>query len=79
METQRQLVETNLTSVSAAELQPKVRLQYTSSGIEATVRFPVELGKAAEMDDQLMRELIAAADREPKLKLIGTQMAAAQA
>src|SRR6266852_1611635 len=79
MENQRQLVETNVTSVSAAELQPKVRLKYTSSGIEATVRFPVELGKAAEMDDQLMRELIAAAGREPKLKLVGAEMPAAQA
>jgi small-conductance mechanosensitive channel len=79
METQRQLVERNLNSVSAAELQPKVRLHYTSSGIEVTVRFPVQIEKAADMDDHLMRELINAAEREPKLRIISAEMPAAKA
>jgi hypothetical protein len=79
METQRQLVERNLNSVSAAELHPKVRLHYTSSGIEATVRFPVQIEKAADMDDHLMRELISAAEREPKLRIISAEMPAAKA
>jgi small-conductance mechanosensitive channel len=76
---QRRLVEENLTSVSAGELQAKVRLHYTASGIEATVRYPVELGKAADVDDHLMRELLAAVDQEPKLKLISAEMPAAKA
>jgi len=38
------------------------------------VRFPVELEKAAEVDDHLMRELLAAAAREPKLKIFSTEM-----
>ena len=76
---QRRLVEENLTSVSAGELQAKVRLHYTASGIEATVRYPVELGKAADIDDHLMRELLAAVDQEPKLKLISAEMPAAKA
>jgi small-conductance mechanosensitive channel len=76
---QRRLVEQNLTSVSAGELQAKVRLHYTASGIEATVRYPVELEKAADVDDHLMRELLAAVDNEPKLKLISAEMPAAQA
>jgi small-conductance mechanosensitive channel len=76
---QRRLVEENLTSVSAGELQAKVRLHYTASGIEATVRYPVELGKAADVDDHLMRELLAAVDKEPKLKLISAEMPAAKA
>ncbi len=79
METQRQLVERNLSSVSAGELQPKIRLHYTSSGMEATVRFPVQIEKAAEMDDHLMRELISAAAREPKLRIISAEMPAAKA
>lgn len=79
MEMQRQLVERNLNSVSAAELHPKVRLHYTSSGIEATVRFPVQIEKAADMDDHLMRELISAAEREPKLRIISAEMPAAKA
>jgi small-conductance mechanosensitive channel len=76
---QRRLVEQSLTSVSAGELQAKVRLHYTASGIEATVRYPVELEKAADVDDHLMRELLAAVDQEPKLKLISAEMPAAKA
>jgi small-conductance mechanosensitive channel/prefoldin subunit 5 len=76
---QRRLVEQNLTSVSAGELQAKVRLHYTASGIEATVRYPVELEKAADVDDHLMRELLATVEKEPKLKLISAEMPAAKA
>jgi small-conductance mechanosensitive channel len=71
---QRQMMERNLTSVSGADLAPKIRLHYTASGIEATVRFPVDLNQAAETDDQVMRELLAATQREPKLKLLSAEM-----
>jgi small-conductance mechanosensitive channel len=76
IEAQRQGLVRSLSSVSPAELRPKVRLHYTSSGIEAVIRFPVELGKASEMDDHVMKEIMAALDREPKLKLIGADMPA---
>jgi len=76
IEAQRQGLERSLSSVSPAELRPKVRLHYTSSGIEAVIRFPVELGKASEMDDHVMKEIMAALDKEPKLKLIGAEMPA---
>jgi small-conductance mechanosensitive channel len=76
IEAQRQGLERSLSSVSPAELRPKVRLHYTSSGIEAAIRFPVELGKAGEMDDHVMKEIMAALDKEPKLKLIGAEMPA---
>ena len=79
IEAQRRLVERSLNSVSAAELQAKVRLYYTASGMEATVRFPVQIEKASEIDDHLMRELIAAAGREPKLKLVRAEMPVAKA
>lgn len=74
MEAQRRVMEINLSPVSTADLGSKVRLHYTSSGIEATVRFPVEIEKAAEVDDHMMRELLAAAAREPKIKLVSTEM-----
>jgi small-conductance mechanosensitive channel len=74
IDTQRRMVETNLSTVSAGELQPKVRLHYTASGIEAAVRYPVEIEKATDVDDHLMRELIAAIEKEPKLKLISAEM-----
>ncbi len=79
IETQRRLVERNLTTVSAMELQSKIRLHYTAAGIEVNIRFPVEIAKAAEIDDHVMRELIAAAGREPKLKIISAEMPAAKA
>jgi small-conductance mechanosensitive channel len=76
---QSRLMERNLTTITAAELEPKVRLHYTASGIEADVRYPVEIGRAAEMDDHIMRELIDALDREPRMKLISAELAAAKA
>jgi small-conductance mechanosensitive channel len=74
IDTQRRTVERNLSTVSAGELQPKVRLHYTAAGIEATVRYPVEIEKATDIDDHLMRELLAAVEQEPKLKLISAEM-----
>ena len=78
IDTQRRMVETNLSTVSAGELQPKVRLHYIASGIEATVRYPVEIEKASDIDDHLMRELLAAVEKEPRLKLISAEMPTAK-
>jgi small-conductance mechanosensitive channel len=78
IDSQRRTVEKNLSTVSAGELQPKVRLHYTASGIEATVRYPVEIGKATEIDDHLMRDLLAAVEQEPRLKLISAEMPTAK-
>ncbi len=79
IEAERRTVERNLNSVSAAQLQPKIRMRYTSSGIEATVRFPAQIEKAAEIDDHLMRELTSAAARDPKLRIVSAEMPAARA
>ncbi len=79
IEAQRRSLERNLTTISAAELEPRIRLHYTSGGIEASIRFPVEIATASEIDDHLMRELIAAAGREPKLKIVSAEMPAAKA
>jgi small-conductance mechanosensitive channel len=79
LETQRQLMERNLTSVSAGELSSQVSLLHTASGIEATVRFPVELEKATETDDRMMKELLAALDREPRFRLVSAEIPVAQA
>jgi small-conductance mechanosensitive channel len=74
MEAQRRSMEMSLTTVTPTEFRPKVRLRYTASGIEAVVRFPVGLDKAGEIDDHLMRAVLAALDREPKLKLVSAEM-----
>ena len=75
LEAQRLMMERNLT-VSPAELRPKIQLHYTGAGIEVSVRFPVELEKVSEMDDLVMKELMAAFEREPKLKLVSAEMSA---
>lgn len=74
IESQRLGMAKNLSTISPAELRPKVRLHYSGSGIEAWVRFPVDLQKAGEMDDDVMREVTAALEGEPKLKLVSAEM-----
>jgi len=71
MERQMRHMEQTLNSISAIELRPRTRLHITASGIEVTVRFPVGLQNAADIDDRVMREIYAAIDQEPKLKLAG--------
>lgn len=71
LERQGQRMEQALNSISAIELRPKTHLHFTASGIEATVRFPVELKSAVEIDERMMRELYSALEQEPKLKLEG--------
>jgi len=79
IEAQQQGMERNLNAVSPTELRPKVKLHYTAAGVEANIRFPVELGKASEMDDHVMKEIMGAMDREPKLKLVSAEMPAVKA
>ena len=70
MERQTRHMEQTLSSIHTIELMPKTRLHFTATGIEVTVRFPVALQNAAEIDDRVMRELYAAIEQEPKLKLV---------
>jgi len=57
------------TSISGNALQPSVRLSFVAAGLEATVRYPVDLRLAAEMDEAVAQELLLELDREPKLTL----------
>ncbi len=72
MERQMRHMEHTLNSISAIELRPKTLLHITASGIEVTVRYPVELQRAVDIDDRVMREIYAAIEQEPKLKLVGS-------
>ncbi len=74
MERQMRHMERTLNSISAIELRPRTHLHSTASGIEVTVRFPVELQNAMDIDDRVMHELNAAIEQEPKLKLVGSGM-----
>jgi small-conductance mechanosensitive channel len=74
MERQMRHMEQTLNSISAIELRPRTRLHITASGIEVTVRFPVGLQNAADIDDRVMREIYTTINQEPKLKLVGSGM-----
>lgn len=39
------------------DAQPQVQLRFSSSGVEALVRYPVQLSNAAEIDERVSREL----------------------
>jgi len=52
--------------------QPKSRLRLTQTGLEVVIRYPLELEMSAEIDDQIIRELLTALEKPPKLKLVGS-------
>jgi small-conductance mechanosensitive channel len=49
---------------------PEGSLRFAESGLEYVVRYPVELRKAAEIDDCITRTLVETISKEPKLKLV---------
>ena len=73
-ERQRRQMEMVLSSVSLGSLEPKVRFRLSPSGLEVVIRFPVELGKGAEIDDRVTRELLREIEKEPKLRLVGAEV-----
>jgi small-conductance mechanosensitive channel len=52
--------------------QPKSRLRLTQTGLEVVIRYPLEVERSAEIDDEVIRELLAALEKPPKLKLVGS-------
>lgn len=74
LERQQRQMEITLNSISAAELKPKLRMYFAPSGLEVLVRYPVVFSKAQEIDEHLMSAIFAAVDREPKQKLIGSEV-----
>ncbi|PYX82098.1 MAG: hypothetical protein DMG70_16455 [Acidobacteria bacterium] len=72
IERQRRQMERTLSSTPINELCPKSRLRLTQAGLEAVIGFPVDLQRAAEIDDRVTREVLKAIEREPRLKLVGT-------
>ena len=51
---------------------PRSSLHLTQTGLEVVIRYPVELTRAAEVDDKITRELLHALERPPKLRLVGS-------
>jgi small-conductance mechanosensitive channel len=72
LERQNRAMERNLLGVADGVLKPNVQLRLTTSGLEALVRFPVDLRHAGEIDERVTRELLKAVEQEPKLKMAGS-------
>jgi small-conductance mechanosensitive channel len=79
LERQRSQMEMSLSSISAAELKPRVRVRFTTSALEVVIRFPAVLEKSAEIDERVISELFAAVDREPRLKLMNSAITTGKA
>lgn len=71
LDRQNRAMERNLLGVSEGVLKPNVQLRLTSTGLEAIVRFPVDLRHASEIDEKVTRELLKAVEQEPKLQTAG--------
>ena len=71
IEQQHRQMERTL-NVSVAVPRPVSRVRLSQSGLEVVIRYPLELERAAEIDDQITRELLDALEQRPKLKLVGT-------
>lgn len=59
-------------AVRMEQPRPHAHLRLTESGLEMTIRFPVPLERAAELDDRMSRAVVEAIGREPRLKLAGS-------
>jgi small-conductance mechanosensitive channel len=54
--------------ISDSGLRPKLELHLASEGIDATIRYPVDLLHAADIDARVCRELFTALERDSKLQ-----------
>jgi small-conductance mechanosensitive channel len=60
---------TSTLHVSIEKPHPESRLKFINGGVEFSIRFPVEIHRANEIDDKITRRILEEIDREPKLKL----------
>jgi small-conductance mechanosensitive channel len=57
VERQHRTVQSSL-DVHTAAPRPESRVRFGHGGLEITIRYPVEIGRAAEIDDRIAREVI---------------------
>jgi small-conductance mechanosensitive channel len=76
LETQRLRMERNLTFTPEVSLQPNLRFRLGPGGYEVKIRYAVDSDKAVEMDERLAHELIQATEKDPQLKMVGSDIPA---
>jgi hypothetical protein len=77
-EIERQTLEIARTVISTpvVSMQPKVQLRFVAAGVEAVIRYPVDLKNAADIDEQVAHEVLKSLEQDPKVKLAGDTGAA---
>ena len=55
---QTQEIQKTAASGAAGDAQPQVQLRFSVAGVDAVVRYPVQLQHAAEIDERVSRELL---------------------
>ena len=55
-----------------ARTRPEGRFRFVDAGLEFVVRYPVEIRRASQIDDQITRRLLEAVNQEPRLTLVPT-------
>jgi small-conductance mechanosensitive channel len=71
IERQTQEIARTVISTPVGSLQPKVQLRFTAAGIEAVIRYPVDLKNAADIDERVAREVLKSLEQDPKVPLSG--------
>lgn len=56
-------------NLHTAAPHPESHRRFVDSGLEITIRYPVEIRRSAEIDDRITREVIQEIEKEPKLRL----------
>jgi small-conductance mechanosensitive channel len=51
---------------------PESRLDLTDAGLAVSLRYPVDLDNAAEIDDRIIRAVLEATARKPRLRIVGS-------
>jgi small-conductance mechanosensitive channel len=74
LERQRRQMEMSVSNVPTSELKPRAHARFTTSATEVSVRYPVVADKSGEIDERIMSEIFAAIGRDPKLKLLDSQI-----
>jgi small-conductance mechanosensitive channel len=71
IERQTQEIARTVVSTPVGALQPSVQLRFVATGVEAVIRYPVDLKSAAEIDERVTHEVLKSLAQEPKVQLAG--------
>jgi small-conductance mechanosensitive channel len=55
---EREIQKTTSSTKAAGEVQAQVQLKFSAASVDAVVRYPVQLQRAAEIDERMSRELL---------------------